>query len=273
VALGVAFADLEALEADENVNVNAIHTTRLYHLGMNNAVAPFDNELVRQAVSMAIPYDAIIDNVILGYGQQPRSPVSVGMEGYTDAHWNYGDGDMDAARALLEEAGYPDGFEVDLTIPQEDQSRVDAATWIQSGLAEIGITVNINAVPAGEYAGLLNALDDNGQHPLPFFIQEWYSWGNDPFYQLTFNLKCGAFTNYVNYCNPEVDGIIEAGTFSRDPEERAALLDRVQQVIVEEAPWAYLYQPDWIVATGADVTGIALFDDLTLRYGYLGRSE
>jgi peptide/nickel transport system substrate-binding protein len=167
--------------------------------------------------------------------------------------------------ALLEQAGYPEGFEVELTVPQEDQTRVDAATWVQSGLAEIGITVNINPVPTAQFSELINS------HELPFFIQEWYSWGNDPFYQLTWNFKCGSFPNFVNYCSEELDGIIEQGTFSRDPDERAELARRAQEILVDEAVWAPLYQPDWIVATRSDVSGIALFHDLTLRYGFLGK--
>ncbi len=267
VALGIPFSDLPDLGADPNITIHAIPTTRLYHLGMNNKVAPFDDARVRQAVSMAIPYDAIIENVIYGYGAQPKSPVSVGMEGYTDEFWTYGTGDLDAARALLAEAGYPDGFEVELTVPQEDQVRLDTATWIQSGLAEIGVKVTINAVPGAQFGEL------EYSHELPFFIEQWYSWGNDPFYQLTFNLKCDAFTNLVNYCNPEVDQLIEQGTFSRDPEERLQAIRRAQEIIVSEAPWAFLYQPDWIVATRANVSGIALFNDLTLRYAYLGKTE
>ncbi len=267
VALGIPFSDLPDLSADPNITIHAIPTTRIYHLGMNNKVAPFDDARVRQAVSMAIPYDAIIENVLYGHGAQPKSPVSVGMEGYTDEFWTYGTGDLDAARALLAEAGYPDGFQVELTVPQEDQVRLDTATWIQSGLAEIGVEVTINAVPGAQFGEL------EYSHELPFFIEQWYSWGNDPFYQLTFNLKCDAFTNLVNYCNPEVDQLIEQGTFSRDPEERLQAIRRAQEIIVGEAPWAFLYQPDWIVATRANVSGIALFNDLTLRYAYLGKTE
>ena len=70
-----------------------------------------------------------------------------------------------------------------------------------------------------------------------------------------------------------MDAIIDAGTFSRDPEERAELARQAQEILVDEAVWAFLYQPDWIVATRSNVTGIALFNDLTLRYAYLVRSE
>jgi peptide/nickel transport system substrate-binding protein len=267
VALGLPFSDLKQLDADPNIVVHAIPTTRIFHLGMNNNVKPFDDVRVRQAVSMAIPYDAIIENVLYGYGTQPKSPVSVGMEGYTDEFWNYGSGDLDAARALLSDAGYGNGFDVELTVPQEDQTRVDTATWIQSGLGEIGINVTINAVPTAQFSTLEQS------HELPFFIEQWYSWGNDPFYQLTFNLKCGAFPNYVNYCNDQVDKLIDQGTYSRDPQERAQLIRQAQQIIVNDAPWAFLYQPALIVATRSDVSGIALFNDLTLRYAYLGKTQ
>ncbi len=267
VALGIPFSDLDELAADANIAIHAIPTTRIYHLGMNVNTPPFDDKRVRQAVSMAIPYDAIFENVIYGYGLKPSSPIPEGMEGHTDEFWTYGEANLDEARALLVDAGYADGFEIELTVPQEDQTRVDAATWVQSGLAEIGIDVTINAVPTAEFSGLINS------HELPFFIQEWYSWGSDPFYQLTWNFKCGSFPNFVNYCSEELDEIIEAGTFSRDPEERAQLARRAQEILVDEAVWAFLYQPAWIVATRADVTGIALFHDLTFRYGYVGKTE
>jgi ABC-type transport system substrate-binding protein len=187
------------------------------------------------------------------------------MEGHTDEFWTYGDATMEDATALLAEAGFPDGFDIELTVPQEDQARVDAATWVQSGLAEIGVNVTINAVPTAEFSELINS------HELPFFIQEWYSWGNDPFYQLTWNFKCGAFPNFVNYCNEDLDALIDAGTFSRDPDERANLAAQAQELLVNEAVWAYLYAPNWIVVTRSNVSGLALTNELTLRYGYLGK--
>jgi peptide/nickel transport system substrate-binding protein len=268
VALGVPFRDLPELAKDPNVVIHAIPTTRVYHLGMNIKKKPFDDVRVRQAVSLAIPYDAIVEKVIFGYGRRPTSPIPAGMEGHTDEFWSklYGGApDPARARALLAAAGHPNGFEVELTVPQEDLTRVDAATWVQSGLAEIGVKVKINAVPTAQFSALLHARE------LPFFIQEWYSWGNDPFYQLTWNFKCGAFPNFVNYCNKELDKIIEEGTYSRDPEKRKELALRAQEALVGAAVWAYLYQPHWIVATRSDVTGIALFDDLTLRWGFIGK--
>ena len=240
---------------------------------MNMAQKPFDDVRVRQAVSMVVPYQAIIDNVIYGFGANPGSPIAEGMVTHTDEFFTYPEGTVEEAKALLTAAGYPDGFTVDLTVPQEDQARVDSATWIQSGLAEIGVTVNVNALPVAQYNELLNGMDEGGKHNLPFYIFEWYSWGNDPAFQFTWNFKCGQFTNYSNTCNEELDQIIADLTLSRDPAERQALSTRGQEIVVqEEVPWIYLYAPEWIIATRSNVSGIALFNDLTLRYAFLGKN-
>ena len=272
VALGVPYSDLAELEADPDITIHHIPTTRVYHAGMNMNQEPFDDVNVRKAVSMVVPYQAIVDNVIYGYGANPGSPIAEGMVTHTDEFFTYPQGTVDEAKAMLAAAGYPNGFTVDLVVPQEDQARVDSATWIQSGLAQIGVTVNVNALPIAQYNELLNAMDEGGKHNLPFYIFEWYSWGNDPAFQFTWNFKCGQFTNYANMCNEELDQIIADLTLSRDPAERQELSTRGQEIVVqEEVPWIYLYAPEWIIATRSNVSGIALFNDLTLRYAFLGK--
>lgn len=272
VALGVPYGDLADLSANPDITIHHVPTTRVYHAGMNMTQPPFDDVRVRKALSMVVPYQAIIDNVIYNYGANPGSPIAEGMATHTDEFFTYNQATVEEAKALLTEAGYPDGFTVDLVVPQEDQARVDSATWIQSGLAEIGVTVNVNALPVAQYNELLNAMDANGNHTLPFYIFEWYSWGNDPAFQFTWNFKCGQFTNYSMTCNKELDDIISQLTLSRDPAEREELSRRGQEIVVqEEVPWIYLYAPEWIIATRSNVNGIALFNDLTLRYAFLGK--
>ena len=272
VALGVPYGDLEELEADPNITIHHVPTTRVYHAGMNLNQKPFDDVRVRKALSMVVPYQAIVDNVIYGYGANPGSPIAEGMATHTKEFFTFDQATVDEAKALLVEAGYPDGFTVDLVVPQEDQARVDSATWIQSGAAEIGVTVNVNALPVAQYNELLNAMDESGKHNLPFYIFEWYSWGNDPAFQFTWNFKCGQFTNYSNTCNEELDQVIADLTLNSDPAFREERSKRGQEIVVqEEVPWIYLYAPEWIIATRSNVSGIALFNDLTLRYAFLGK--
>ena len=263
IALGVPMEDVAALEQNPDVTVYSIPTTRVYHAGMNVTQKPFDDVRVRQALSMVVPYDAIIENVIYGHGKNPKSPIGEGMFTHTDEYWTYGEADVEGAKALLAEAGYPDGFEIELTVPQEDQARMDSATWIQAGLAEIDVDVKINAMPTAQYTEILNT------HELPFYIFEWYSWGNDPAFQFTWNFRCEQWTNYVMYCDDELDDLIKELTATRDPDKRMEISKQAQKLVVDQALWIYLYQPDLVIATRSDVTGLALFNDLTLRFPYL----
>lgn len=264
LALGLPFKDVDALKADPNVKVYDIKYTRLFYLGMNNKIAPFDNVKVRQAISYAIPYETIIKESLYGYAQKATSPIPVGMPTHTDEYWHY-DTNLDKAKALLAEAGYGGGLNVELAVRLSIPWDADAAVWIQSNLAQIGVNVTINKMTDADFFGKLYA------HELPFFIHDWYSWGNDPAYQLTFLLKCGAFTNYADYCNKRVDELIELATWTTDEAKRTEYMHEAQKLIVEEAPWAFLHQPDWIVAVSKDFTGFAKLDDLCLRFAYMGK--
>jgi peptide/nickel transport system substrate-binding protein len=266
LALGLPFKDLNALKADPNVKIYDIKYTRLFYLGMNNKIAPFDNVKVRQAVSYAVPYDTIIKESMYGYAQKATSPIPKGMPTHNDSFWHY-DTDLGKAKSVLNDAGFPDGFAIDLSVRQSIPQDADAAVWIQASLAKIGVEVTINKMTDADFFDKLN------KHQLPFFIHDWYSWGNDPAYQLTFLLKSGAFTNYADYSNKTVDDLIQKVTWTVDPAQRQQMMDQAQKIIVDEAPWAFLYQPDWVVGVGKKFTGFAKLDDLCLRFGYMGKSK
>lgn len=264
LALGLPFKDVDALKQDPNVQVFTIEYTRLFYMGMNNKIKPFDNPKVRQAISYAVPYDTIIKESLYGYAQKATSPIPKGMPTHTDEFWKY-DTDLTKAKALLAEAGYANGLDLELSVRLSIPWDADAAVWIQDSLSQIGVNLTINKMPDADFFGKLNA------HELPMFIHDWYSWGNDPAYQLTFLLKCGAFTNYADYCNKRVDELIEQVTWEADPAKRDTLMKEAQQIIVDEAPWAFLHQPNWIVAANKNFTGFAKLDDLCLRFGYMSK--
>jgi peptide/nickel transport system substrate-binding protein len=263
IAQGIPYKDIVELQKDENLVFYNIKTPRVYHAGMNVTKEPFTDVRVRQAVSMAVDYDAIIDNVIYNFGQNPKSPIGDGMPTHTDEFWPYDDATVEDAKALLAEAGYPDGFTVDLLVPQEDQARMDAATWIQAGLATIGVKVNINAQPTAQFNSLLDT------HEQPFYMFEWYSWGNDPAFQFTWNFYCGAWTNYAMYCDPAMDKIIDDLIVITDPTEREKLSLEGQKMAMEAATWIYLYQNDWVVAARKGVTGVGFYNDLHTHFSLL----
>jgi peptide/nickel transport system substrate-binding protein len=70
-----------------------------------------------------------------------------------------------------------------------------------------------------------------------------------------------------------VDQLIDEVTWTVDEAKREELMREAQKIIVEEAPWAFLHQPDWIVAVSKDFTGFAKVDDLNLRFAPMGKKQ
>lgn len=250
VAAGLPPRLLADLQDDPKVKVYSAPSTRINYIGLNSEAEPnLANEQVRQAISYAIPYQALIDNVMFGFASPAGTLITSTMETYDGAGADVYSTDMVKAQELMDASGVAP-FEVELAVQNSRAQDQQAAVFIQDALSQIGITVVINVLPDGEYSGLRDGRE------LAMFFHEWFSWGDDPFYQLTFLAKCGAFTNFAGSCNERLDEIIAAGTFETDPAARAALGLEAQQLMVEDANRIYLWSADWSLATGADITGV-----------------
>lgn len=254
------------LEDDPELNVFRLPSSRITYLGMNNKIKPFDDERVRQAISYAIPYQDIIDKVQFGYASLAKGPVPPAMTSSAGEElWPY-ETDLEKAKQLMDESGEK-GFTTELVVRQAQPQDAEAAVFIQDALREIGVNVEIERLPDAAYYQRLN------EHSLPMFLHDWFSWGEDPFFQMTFLLKSGAFTNYADYSNADFDALLEKGTFELDPEKRAEISRQAQEIAIGDAPWAFLYSADYIVAARKGVTGVTRPYDQTLRFEYLSKTE
>ena len=103
-------------------------------------------------------------------------------------------------------------------------------------------------------------------------FHQWYSWGDDPFYQMTFLAGCGQFVNFADGCNERLDEIVAEGKFETDPARRAELSLEAQKIMVDEASRAYLWSADWIIATRSDITGVKKDFSSVPRLEALGRT-
>lgn len=262
IAYDIPRADLALLEGDPNIQVIRNTSRSVVYLGLNNELPPFDNKLVRQAISYAIPYDTIVNDVLLGYGTQLTSPIPDGTPTHTDEFFVY-ENNPEKAKELLAEAGFPDGFATTLEIMSGSQEAKETAVWVQQSLAEIGVTVTIQELPGAAF------LEKLQKHELGFFFSSWLSFNNDPWYHLywLFQHEC---CNYTNYSNEEVDALINEFTLNTDEEARAAGAVEAQRIIVDEAPWIFLYQPDNVTVMRSNVKGYVFFaTDNFIRYKFL----
>ncbi|MCC6793093.1 MAG: ABC transporter substrate-binding protein, partial [Thermomicrobiales bacterium] len=246
VAFNLLPKDLAALKDNPDISIFNFVIPWNWFLGMSNHIPPFDNVEARRAVSHAIPYQTIIDQVMYGFASENKSPVGSGMPTSDFSFWNYGGGTA-KAKEILDAAGISNltfDLAVSIGIPAHEQ----IAVWIQSAMAEIGGTVNILKMTDAEF------LEKRNSGALQASIGEWYSWVNDPIYHLHWNFNSAATgTNFTRYSNARVDEIIAAAMYESDAATREALSKEAQQIIVDEAPWAFLFQINYVVAARKNI--------------------
>lgn len=240
---------LAEIQDDPNINVFQAPSTRSIFLVFNTQQPPLDNKLVRQAISYAIPYDALLNQVMFGFARKAGTLIPSTMETYQGDDIGTYSLDLDRARELLEESGLGD-ISLEIIVEQSRGDHRSAAVFIQDSLRQIGIDAEVVPLPDADFQERRN----NREFQVAF--HEWYSWGDDPFYHMTFLIKCEQFTNFSGYCDEELDEIIAEGTFELDPQRRLELSRRAQEIMLEDAPQAWLWAADWVVAARSNITGV-----------------
>ncbi|MEX1092502.1 MAG: ABC transporter substrate-binding protein [Acidimicrobiia bacterium] len=251
---------LAELEGDENVKIYSAPTTGVQYMGMNQNIAPLDNVDVRRAIMHAVPYQALLDQVMFGYATPAAGVVTSTMDTHDPEIGAQYATDLEAAAQYLADSGV-DEVNLELFVRDTNASDQQAAVLIQDNLRQVGINIEVTILPSADFSERLNAGE------MPLFIHDWFSWGEDPFYQMRFLTTCGQFVNYSGWCNEDYDALVEEGTFSLDPEVRADVSSQAQQIFFDNAIWAPLWSADRTAVTGKCVTG--LDRDYTLVPGFM----
>jgi peptide/nickel transport system substrate-binding protein len=225
--------DFETVEADENLQLLPYDNPNILYLAMTNTFEPFNDPLVRQAVAMGIDRQRIVDN-FYPVGSEVAShftPCSI-PNGCQGEEWY--EFDAEAARALLEEAGYPDGFES--TIFYRDVFRTYlpepgvVAQEFQTQLAEnLNINVDIQVMESGE------------------FIAESTAGNLDGFYLLGWGADYPHVTNFLDFhfsaANPqfgdpfpEIYEVLEEASQIADVDAAAPLYEQANNALKELVP-------------------------------------
>ncbi len=210
---------------------------------LNNAVEPFNDPKVRQALCYAVDIQQIMDFVSDGKGTETGSSMFPAFGKYYMKELNdIYNTDTAKAKQLLAEAGYPDGFTFTISVPSNYQQHVDTAQVIKEQLKEIGVTANINLI-------------------------EWDSWLNDVYIgrnfeatvigvdasTLTASAMLGRFVsdsgkNFINYNNPEYDAAYAVAFTSTDDDVRTQKYKECERILAEDAANVYIQDLPNLVA-------------------------
>lgn len=190
---------------------------------------PFRDPKVREAIDLAIDRETMVEIVLEGLGKPANQVMPAGMFGYSDEipEKAY---DPERAKELLAEAGYPDGFQVDLYCTN-DRLPGDAAICQGLGqmLSQIGIDANVNAISRTVY------FPAQARKDYSMFMNGWGTLTGEASYTLgslahspNEELKLGSF-NRIEYTNPEVDEALQAGIGELDDEKRRELFETAME--------------------------------------------
>ena len=244
------------LQAGGDVKVYTQPSFQHMVLMLNTRKPPLDNKLVRQALAYSFPYDQFIERTE-GLYTQSRGAVPEGMWGHGQDLFQY-TFDLDKARELLAEAGYPDGgFEITVNYMSDWASEGWAVELWTFPLAELGITLQPRAMTFEAMWELAKADPATAQDVFP--VIWWPTWVT-PYDPLRNMYHCEEETawNLAYYCNPEFDNMIDQANelATTDLEGAEAMFIEAQKTLIEDSPAIFLCDFPDIWAVRADIEGV-----------------
>lgn len=236
---GVNYTDIPQIEGNPDLQVFNRPSMNVAYLGLTATREPFDDPLVRRAMNHAIDKQAIIDAFYSGAAIPAVNPMPPVIAGYNDEIPGY-EYDPEKAKELLTEAGFPDGFEMELwamPVPRPYMPNGQkVAEAIQANLADIGVTANIVSFEWGVYlekarlgeadAFLLGWTGDNGDA--------------DNFLYVLLDKDSIESNNYSYYSSDELHEVLIEAQSETDLAAREELYKKAQEIIFEDAPWVPL---------------------------------
>jgi peptide/nickel transport system substrate-binding protein len=268
IAQDLSIDDLDSIRDSDGVKVLSVPSRTQYHLGFNNKKKPFDDKKIRQALSYAVPYDAIVDDVLRGQAATPQGPIARQGQLFDGSGWPY-QYDLDRARQLLREAGVGDGFSFRLAISSDDPVIEEMAIVLKDSFKQIGVDMQIDKQTAAVFAESVDTR--KAQAWLRSVL--WYV--DDPGYIGNTFYKCGALLNWMEYCNKQVDQLTNqlVRLAPGNDERRKPIAARLQRLVSEDAPSLILAEPNVQVAMRNDIEGYTKLPDDLMLYSTLRRSQ
>ncbi len=264
IAMDIPYAQVAALEPVEGLDVfiDTLYGTAAIVPNLRTVPALADVK-VRQAMLRALDRQAMVDSMLFGRGEVAKSPFyGSGVLYWTGAYEvPY---DLEAAKQLMAESAFPDGFAAELTITSGDSLASETAVIVKDQLAQIGVEITISPVESGTWWELwsggefellyklgTNDVIDPGEN-IPFDFWSVEEGGSD-----------AAFSGYYNAQIVELSMAAEA---ELDATKRAEIYDELQKIAMEEVPQLWLFHPSNRWAVRDNVEGFAVFPTKLHRF-------
>lgn len=241
---------VKMIEDNDEYNIIGKPMNAVQIMSLNTQNKILSSKKVRQAISMAINKDEVIEASMFGYGDKIGSHLPTTSPDYYDTN-DIVKYDPEMAKKLLKEAGYEQGFDIKLSLPKNYQMHVDAGQIIADHLSKIGINVSIELI-------------------------EWGTWVSDVYGSKNFEMTIVGHTgrldsyaflsryksnsdDYISLTTGEVDDLLENAIKEKDNLKRKELYKQIQINLANELPAIYLQTPYTLIGTQKNIKGMKLF--------------
>lgn len=257
---------VELLHRRPEITLDSQTGLNVAFLSINNERSPFTDPRVRQALARAMDRDALVHDVLGAHGETAQNPLPPALWGY-DTLTKELMLDRAAARRLLGEAGFPQGFETTLMAANSPRPYLPAplriAARIQDDLAHVGVRARLREVSSwSEY------VDRATRGDYDLCVLGWQADTSDPNDFLSALLASWSIgtTNRSRYRSEAMDALLKRARMGGDSEARLAAYREAQQLFQKDMPWVPLYHGSVFTVYRRGVRGLGVGPTWILRY-------
>ncbi|WP_150244094.1 ABC transporter substrate-binding protein [Nocardiopsis quinghaiensis] len=254
IAMDISPQDWETMETEGYTVDRADTNVQLYALFDMTGKGETEERALREAIAHSYDYDQHLESILMGAGELAQGVVPSGMACH-DPGVLQPSYDPDHARTIIEEEGL-EGTSLTMTYLEATAEMEQAATLLQSNLADVGIDLTLQAITYPQYIEIASdpeSIPDLGMiYTFPAFPDT-----DAVLYQSFHSTNIGGGLNFGGYSDGEVDELVEEGQRSTDPDERCEAYTQAQNIIAEDYAAMVLSNPQYVTVIGEGVSGYA----------------
>lgn len=242
------YESVDKVAKNPNLRADSVPTPTWDGVILNNAIPPFNDPRVRKALALTIDKAAIVELALFGQGSPTFSPIPPSHP-YFNKSLKFNPPDIAQARKLLAEAGFPNGLDVPMQVPQEREQRVRVGVAVRDMAKAAGIRIEVQRVPFASYTA--NVAGKAQMYVDGYFARPTIDTAVYPFYHSE-----GSWNKQLwLYKDPRVDEALDAARKTNDQKARAEIFGKFQEYVEDTVPGIVAYSAAHVNGVSRKVEG------------------
>lgn len=242
------YESVDKLKSNPNLRADSVPTPTWDGVILNNAIPPFNDPRVRKALALTIDKEALVELALFGQGSPTFSPIPPSHP-YFNKAMKFNPPDIAQAKKLLAEAGFPNGIDVPMQVPQEREQRVRLGVAVRDMAKAAGFRIDVQRVPFASYTA--NVAGKAQMYVDGYFARPTIDTAVYPFYH-----SAGSWNNQLwLYKDQRVDEVLDAARKTNDEKARAEIFGKFQQLADETVPGIVAYSAAHVNGVSKKVDG------------------